>query len=290
MLLLTLGRVNAFRANDRSSYTGTLFDLQDEIAVVTGSLGKLGPVWIEALLEAGARVVGVDLPGHLPSPSIECLRSKWHSEKLLLLDADVRERESLERALVSCQNVMGSPSILVNNAGIDQPPTPKNDVSKPAVAPIDSWRRMLDVNLIGAFQASQVFGEPMLERRHGTIINIGSLYASVSPDQRLYAHIPQSPPFLKPPAYGASKAALVNLTMHLATLWAPFGVRVNALSPGGVLGGQDAEFQRKFTERVPLQRMAESLDLKGPLIFLASQAARYVTGIELRVDGGFTAW
>jgi NAD(P)-dependent dehydrogenase (short-subunit alcohol dehydrogenase family) len=124
----------------------------------------------------------------------------------------------------------------------------------------------------------------------GSIVNIGSLYAAVSPDARFYDHLPADPPFLKPPAYGASKAALVNLTRYLATHWAPRGVRVNALSPGGVEGGQDAEFKRKFVARVPLGRMAEPRDLSGPLIFLASDASSYVTGVELRVDGGFTAW
>ena len=109
-------------------------------------------------------------------------------------------------------------------------------------------------------------------------------------DQRFYDHLGYDPPFLKPPAYGASKAAVVNLTRYLATLWGPAGVRVNALSPGGVLGGQDAEFRRKFCERVPLGRMAEESDLVGPLLFLASDASAYVTGVELRVDGGFTAW
>jgi NAD(P)-dependent dehydrogenase (short-subunit alcohol dehydrogenase family) len=95
---------------------------------------------------------------------------------------------------------------------------------------------------------------------------------------------------LKPPAYGASKAAVVNLTKYLATAWGPYGVRVNALSPGGVLGGQDEPFKRKFSDRVPLGRMAVYQDLIGPLQFLASDASAYVTGIELRVDGGFTAW
>jgi NAD(P)-dependent dehydrogenase (short-subunit alcohol dehydrogenase family) len=112
----------------------------------------------------------------------------------------------------------------------------------------------------------------------------------VSPDAHFYDHLPSDPPFLKPPAYGASKAALVNLTRYFAAHWGPHGVRVNALSPGGVEGGQDPEFRRKFIARVPLGRMAAAQDLRGPLIFLASDASAYVTGIELRVDGGFTSW
>jgi len=112
----------------------------------------------------------------------------------------------------------------------------------------------------------------------------------VAPDSRLYDHIPLDPPFLKPPAYGASKAAVVNLTRYLATLWASRGVRVNTLSPGGVLADQDAEFRAKFCSRVPMGRMATDDDLRGPLLFLASQASSYVTGTELIVDGGFTAW
>jgi NAD(P)-dependent dehydrogenase (short-subunit alcohol dehydrogenase family) len=130
----------------------------------------------------------------------------------------------------------------------------------------------------------------MAARREGSIINIGSLYASVSPDQRLYDHLAGQPPFLKSPAYGASKAAVINMTKYFATLWGADGVRVNALSPGGVLGGQDDDFRAKYDARVPLRRMAQADDLKGPLVFLASKASSYVTGHELRVDGGFTAW
>ena len=130
----------------------------------------------------------------------------------------------------------------------------------------------------------------MVEAGRGSIINIGSLYASVAPDSRFYDHIPSNPPFLKPPAYGASKAAVVNLTRYLATLWASSGVRVNSLSPGGVLGRQDDDFKRKFCARVPMGRMATEDDLRGPLLFLASEASAYVTGTELVVDGGFTAW
>jgi NAD(P)-dependent dehydrogenase (short-subunit alcohol dehydrogenase family) len=126
----------------------------------------------------------------------------------------------------------------------------------------------------------------MADAGRGSIVNIGSLYASVAPEPAFYDHIPG---FLKPPAYGASKAGVVALTRYFARLWGPSGVRVNALSPGGVLGGQDEQFLGKFTARVPLRRLAENDDLVGPLLFLASDDSRYVTGQELRVDGGFTA-
>ena len=127
----------------------------------------------------------------------------------------------------------------------------------------------------------------MCEAGRGSIVNIGSLYASIAPIPALYDHL--DPPFTKPAAYGASKAAVVNLTRYFARLWGPYGVRVNALSPGGMRGGQDGEFVRKYSERVPLGRMAEPSDLAGPMLFLASDASAYVTGHELRVDGGFTA-
>jgi NAD(P)-dependent dehydrogenase (short-subunit alcohol dehydrogenase family) len=264
------------------------FSLAGRVAVVTGALGRLGPVWCGALLGAGATVVALDLPGAPPSDAILQMQ---HDAKgaLHLGHADVSDRSSLEDARRSLTERVGRASVLVNNAGIDQPPGIAATYRIEDV-PADVMRGVLDVNFVGAFQAAQVFGADMVHDRRGSIINIGSLYASVSPDARFYDHLPVDPPFLKPPAYGASKAALVNLTKYLATHWAPYGVRVNALSPGGVLGGQDEQFKRKFTARVPLGRMASPEDLGGPLVFLASDASAYVTGIELRVDGGFTAW
>jgi len=146
------------------------------------------------------------------------------------------------------------------------------------------------VNITGTFLVTQVFGSEMADRKRGSIINIGSLYASVSPDQRFYDHLLGDPQFLKMPSYGASKAAVVNLTKYFSTLWGEKGVRVNTLSPGGVKAGQDERFVKKYSDRVPLGRMAEAGDLRGPLVFLASNASAYITGINLRVDGGFTAW
>jgi NAD(P)-dependent dehydrogenase (short-subunit alcohol dehydrogenase family) len=262
--------------------------LEGRVAVVSGALGRLGPVWCGALLDAGATVVGLDLPDAAASGPFEELQQCW-TQRLRLLRADVLDRSSLDEARRQCTATVGDPVILVNNAGIDQPPG-VTETYRTENVPADLFRRVLEVNVIGAFQAIQVFGPAMVQRRSGSIINIGSLYASVSPDARLYDHLAADPPFLKPPAYGASKAALVNLTRYLATHWGPSGVRVNALSPGGVEGGQDPEFKRKFTSRVPLGRMARAEDLRGPLTFLATDASAYVTGIELRVDGGFTAW
>ncbi len=262
--------------------------LSGRVSVVTGALGRLGPVWCEALLDAGATVVGLDLAGAAVSPGFSNLQAKA-GKRLILLRADVRDRESLVSAGSRCETDVGAVDVLVNNAGIDQPPGPATTYRLDQIPP-EVFSQVLEVNVTGAFLAAQVFGAGMAGRGRGSIINIGSLYASVSPDARLYEHLPADPPFLKPPAYGASKAALVNLTRYFATHWGPQGVRVNALSPGGVEGGQDDQFKRKFTSRVPLGRMALARDLGGPLIFLASDASSYVTGIELRVDGGYTAW
>jgi NAD(P)-dependent dehydrogenase (short-subunit alcohol dehydrogenase family) len=245
-------------------------------------------VWVEALLEAGAQVAALELPQASASQAYEALAGHA-GQRVRRIDCDITDRNSIERALEAVLR-MGEPSVLVNNAGIDQPPDSGSGRSPIEHLPIEQFREMVEVNLLGTFQMTQVFGSRMAARGEGSIVNIGSLYASVSPDQRFYEHLPGRPPFLKSPAYGASKAAVVNMTKYFATLWAARGVRVNALSPGGVLGGQDEQFKSKYAARVPLGRMAEASDLKGPLVFLASHASSYVTGHELRVDGGFTAW
>ena len=265
------------------------FSLDQQIAVVTGASGKLGAVWVEALLEAGARVAALDLPGAVATVRFEQL-TRQAGESVQCFDCDITSRASIDAAADAVSQRMGEPTILVNNAGIDQPPDSPGGRYHLHELPIDQFRRMVEVNLLGTFQVTQVFGERMAARGGGSVINIGSLYASVSPDPHFYDHLAGNAPFLKSPAYGASKAGVVNLAKFFATHWAHRGVRVNTLSPGGVLAGQDEQFKGKYGARVPLARMAQPDDLKGPLVFLASAASSYVTGHELRVDGGFTAW
>jgi NAD(P)-dependent dehydrogenase (short-subunit alcohol dehydrogenase family) len=206
-----------------------------------------------------------------------------------VVQADVTDRDSLLRVREVVEAELGPPSVLVNNAGIDQPPDAAATTYREEDIPLEGFRATVDVNLVGSFNVIQVFGAAMRDAGRGSIVNIGSLYASIAPEPSLYDHLDADPPFLKPPAYGASKAGLLSLTRYFARLWGPHGVRVNALSPGGVRGAQDDEFLRKYCARVPLGRMAEPADLVGPMLFLASDASTYVTGHELRVDGGFTA-
>jgi NAD(P)-dependent dehydrogenase (short-subunit alcohol dehydrogenase family) len=264
--------------------------LAGRVAVVTGALGNLGPIWIGALLDAGASVAGIDLESARPSAAFDGLRERCGSERLRLYRADVRERAQLDAARDRIIDDLGVPHVLVNNAGIDQPPNTDAPQYQLDEIPPDVFKRVLEVNTFGTFQVSQVFGTEMAKAGRGAIVNVGSMYAVISPDNRLYEHLGFDPPFLKPPAYGASKAAVLNLTKYLAAFWGPYGIRVNAISPGGVLGGQDDEFIRKLCDKIPLRRMAEASDLVGPLVFLASDASAYVTGINLQVDGGITVW
>lgn len=196
------------------------FALSGRYAVVTGALGQLGPVWTDALLSAGANVVGLDRPGvPVPAP-FAALQDRYREACLRLYRADVRERAELREVCDRCLAEKMVPSVLVNNAGIDQPPGPTVSYRLEDV-PFETCREVFDVNALGALQVMQVFGGEMVKAGRGSIINIGSLYAEVSPDVRFYEHIACDPPFLKPPAYGASKAALVNLTKYFATHWGP---------------------------------------------------------------------
>jgi len=260
------------------------FSLNGRIALVTGGLGQLGRAFTLALRNAGARVAVADLPADAQLPP---------DDNLFYTSADVTRRESLEKALASILNHWGeAPHILVNNAALDSPPGSTAAENGPFENyPESSWDQVMDVNTKGVFQCCQVFGGAMAAAGRGSVINISSIYGMVSPDQRIYDfRRTKGEEFFKPVAYSASKSALFNLTRYLATYWAPKNVRVNTLTFAGVFNNQPEEFLKNYLPKVPLGRMADPEDYTGPVVFLASDASRYMTGSNLVVDGGFTAW
>lgn len=260
------------------------FSLNGRIALVTGGLGQLGRAFTLALRNAGARVVVADLPADAALPP---------DENLFYTSVDVTRRGTLEKALASIVSHWGeAPHILLNNAALDSPPgAPAAENGPFEDYPESSWDKVMDVNTKGVFQCCQVFGGAMAAAGRGSVINISSIYGMVSPDQRIYDfRRVDGAEFFKPVAYSASKSALFNLTRYLATYWAPQNVRVNTLTFAGVFNNQPEAFLKNYLPKVPLGRMADPDDYTGPVVFLASDASRYMTGSNLVVDGGFTAW
>lgn len=271
--------------------TENLFDLQDHIAVVTGGLGQLGRQFTLALADHGARVAVIDKSNDADLV-LNRFGAQAENERLKFLAADVTVRSSLVSSLQEIEDGWGPPSVLINNAGLDSPPNATASENGPFESyPEDSWRKVLDVNLTGVFLCCQVYGGAMARAGRGSIINISSIYGLVSPDQRLYEYRhAEGAPFFKPVSYSVSKSGLLNLTRYLATYWAQSGVRVNTLSFGGVFANQDDAFLKNYCDRVPLGRMAREEDYNGAVIFLASNASAYMTGSNLVIDGGWTAW
>lgn len=257
-----------------------LFDLSGRVAVVTGGLGQLGSVYIAGLVERGMRVAVFDLAtGEVP----EGARS---------YAVDVTDRASLEAAARAVEAEWGVPHLLVNNAALDSPPdAPAEEVGPFETYPEASFDAVMDVNVKGTFLCCQVVGGAMARAGRGSIVNISSIYGLLSPVQELYAfRRERGETFVKPVAYSVSKSAILNLTRYLATYWAKAGVRVNTLTLAGVWNEQPAEFVEAYSARVPLGRMLRAEEALGPLVFLASEASSYVTGANLVVDGGWSAW
>jgi NAD(P)-dependent dehydrogenase (short-subunit alcohol dehydrogenase family) len=253
-----------------------LLDLSGRVALVTGGAGHLGSAIAEALAEQGAALVLLDRPG---AHSVFFIASK----KLALLPVDLETvGDDWSKVPEFVKERFGRLDILVNCAALLD--APGLDVPFPEQS-LDTWWRSLEVNLAAAFALTQACCPMLKASGHGSVINIASIYGMVGPDLSLYGDTGMG----CGAAYAASKAGLLGLTRHLATVLAP-SVRVNAITPGGVARGQDAGFVERYCARTPLGRMATEEDVKGAAAFLASDASGYVTGQNLVVDGGWTAW
>ena len=271
--------------------TSPLFDIRGQVVVVTGGLGQLGRQFTRTLLEAGARVAIFDLQG-APAHAEARLGALSGNESLLVLPVDITQRAAVEEALGQVTARWGAPHALINNAALDSPPDAPAEENGPfETYPASSWDQVMQVNVRGVVVACQVVGGALARAGRGSVVNISSIYGLVSPDQRLYEYRRSAgQAFFKPAAYAASKSALLNLTRYLATYWAPRNVRVNTLTFAGVFNNQDPRFLDTYTTRVPLGRMAREDEYNGAVIFLLSEAASYMTGANLVLDGGWTAW
>ena len=269
------------------------FDLSGRVVIVTGGAGLLGREYARALAEAGAHVVVADING----PDAGRLASEVTTQTrvaALGLHTDVSDKSSVQAMVARTLSTFGRLDALVNNAGLD----PKFDAQHAGEHvnafedyPLELWNQGLAVNLTGMFLCAQAVARPMLNQGKGVIVNVSSTYGLVGPDQRLYERDDAAAPRMyKPVVYSVTKSAVLGLTRYLATYWAGKNIRVNALTPGGVFNDHDPGFVERYSHRTPLGRMADRSEYRGALLFLVSDASSYMTGANLVVDGGWTAW
>ena len=266
------------------------FRMDGTAVIVTGGAGLLGAEFCRALADAGAAVAVADLDAEKAETVAARLRAAGGQATGLALD--VTRPESVKKVVDRVLSDHGRLDVLVNSAALD----PKFDAAHHEKAvnafedyPLEMWNQALAVNLTGMFLCSQAVSRPMMEQGHGVIINICSTYGLVGPDQRIYER-PGQPRQFKPVYYSVTKSGVLGMTRYLATYFAGTGLRVNALTPGGVFNDHDDDFVAHYSARTVLGRMARRDEMNGALLFLASDASTYMTGSNLVVDGGWTAW
>ncbi len=272
-----------------NSSTTRLFDLDGRVAVITGGAGLLGRRHAAAIAGAG----GIPVLADICSLESDRLHTELGSAACSI-KADITVAADVERLRDEVIRRFGRLDILINNAANNPKVETPGDLARSRFEQFSlaQWEADLRVGLTGAFLCSQILGAEMARRRRGVILNIASDLALIAPDQRLYRKdgIPDAEQPVKPVSYSVVKTGLIGLTRYLATYWAEAGVRVNALSPGGVYNGQDDEFVRRLEQHIPLGRMAGIDDYAGALLFLCSDASAYMTGTNVVVDGGRTCW
>lgn len=255
--------------------------LAGRVAVVTGATGFLGQHHAVALAELGATVVVVDVLEE-PAQGLAARLTEAYGVPARAAAVDITDDSAVKTLFTGVLEQFGRVDVLVNNAQLQlrSALVPFEDLS------VEDFRRILDVNLTGAFLCAREAGRAMREARSGSIINFGSIYGMIGPDFRIY----DGTPFTTAAVYSASKAGVYGLTRYLATYYGPFNVRANAVTPGGIYNGHTDPFHSAYNSRVPMRRMGEASELKGVIQFLASDASTYVTGQNIPVDGGRTAW
>jgi NAD(P)-dependent dehydrogenase (short-subunit alcohol dehydrogenase family) len=252
-----------------------LFSLKGKVAIITGAAGLLGLSFAQALSDAGASIALCDLDYN------KCIEKSKEitTTKIITVKVDVTNKESVFSMVEEVQSEFKRIDILVNGAY-------RHISTSFEDRRLEDFEEILRVNLTGVFQCCQALTPVMKEQGGGVMINIGSIYGVVSADPRIYGNSDLN----SPEVYAASKGGVIHLTRYLAVHLAKYNIRVNCISPGGVFNNQPEDFLTKYAMNTPLGRMARADELKGALVFLASDASSYVTGHNLMVDGGFTIW
>lgn len=254
--------------------------LDGKIAFLTGGNGQLGTAITETFLKYGAKVASIDLDVKHTGNDIV----KYYK-------CDVTDKNSIRECLDLIKKELGTPNVLINNAGIDSPPSANSDANLPfEFVPKEIFENTINVNTLGVVYCCQELG---LEMRNngGSIVNIGSIYGVLSPNHTIYEYKNQNgAQWFKPSAYSISKSANINLTRYLATYWAGQNIRVNMVSPAGIFNNQDEQFLNSYLRNVPMNRMANVNEIANAIAFLCSDMSSYVTGQNLIVDGGLSAW
>ena len=264
-------------------------ELMGKVAVITGGLGLLGYQHSRALLALGAKVVIWDISLENKMKVSELLQSEFPDGLFEIKKIDVAKEESVEKASLDLESI----DILINNAAINPKYEELNSQkSRLENMTIEDWNFQLSIGLTGSFLCSKHLGQRMANAKSGIIVNIASDLSVISPDQRLYRKngLSEEMQSAKPVTYSVIKTGLIGLTRYLATYWAEQGVRVNALSPGGVLENQTTDFQSELKTRIPMARLAHQDEYIGAIQFLCTERSSYMTGQNLIIDGGRSIW
>jgi len=261
------------------------FSVTDKVIVITGGYGLLGKQFAQSLADEGAKVV-------ITGKDFNKAKKIAHKVNAWACQLDVSIKESVIFAVNNILNEFGVIDGLVNNASFSSPVDGNNNFISFENISERSLEQSIAVDLKGTFLCCQLIGNEMVKNAGGSIINISSIYGTVAPDQRIYKSIQDKNgnSFIKPASYCAVKSAILNLTRYLAVYWANKNIRVNTLTLGGVYDSQSQEFVQSYCERTPLNRMANSDEYNGAIQFLLSNASSYMTGANLVIDGGWTAW
>jgi NAD(P)-dependent dehydrogenase (short-subunit alcohol dehydrogenase family) len=267
-----------------------LFDLEDRNIVITGASGLLGSQYANTLSAAGANIILLDIDA-VKNEKLKSTLVKKYKNKISAYTLDISNQTEVNKISKKVIKDFKKIDGLINNAAY----TSKGAKEKLDNAfgsfenfPIDIWQKSLDINLSGVFFCSQAFGKIMAKQGNGVIVNIASTYGLVGADQRIYGKSGLNLPI----SYAATKGAIVNFTRYLAAYWHGKNIRVNTLSPGGVMDKtyQEKSFIKKYSEKTILGRMANKDEYNGAMLFLISDASSYMTGANLVVDGGWTSW